>query len=329
MAQNDANAQVRELLPAFLHEVRAARRIVLGTHLNPDGDALGSALGLAHILRSMELEVEVLCHHPVPKSLQFLPGASKVRQEPKRGDMDLVIVLDLEALDRLGSLRPAFESAPRMVVIDHHVPHEQPGDLRIVDTSAPATASILCDLFLDSGLEITADAADCLLTGIVTDTGGFRYANSTPHTLYQAGRLIELGANLARVSQEVYMRRPESSLRILGVAIAKMNLSHKGRLAWVSLTGEEMAKFNATDEHTEGIVNELLSIDTVEIAAFFREGKMGKHKGSLRSLGSHDVAAVARQFGGGGHKNAAGLNSEGSRDEVESAVISALGQLLK
>jgi phosphoesterase RecJ-like protein len=302
--------------------------VLIGTHVNPDGDAIGSALGLSHILTSLEVEHEVLCQHVVPRNLSFLPGASKVKQEPKKGDLDLVIIVDLEALDRLGnSLRPHFEAARRMIVIDHHVPHEKPGDLRIIDTASPATAAILCDLFFDSSVSVSSSAAECLLTGIVTDTGGFRYPNSTPHSMMLAGRLLELGASLPRVCEEVYMRRPEASLRILGQAIAKMKISRGGKLAWVCLSASEMEAAGAAEEHTEGIVNELLSIDTVEVAAFLREGKHGKVKGSLRSRGPHDVASIAQSFGGGGHRNAAGLNLEGSMDEVEMIVIHALGHL--
>jgi phosphoesterase RecJ-like protein len=321
-------SRIRESLPAFLREVSASRRILVGTHLNPDGDALGSAMAVSHVLDQLQAPHDVTCHHAAPMNLKFLPGINRVKQEAPKKEYDLGIIVDLEALDRLGSLRTAFEDIPRLIVIDHHVPHEAPGELRIIDTSSPATSAILCDLFFDSNIKITPQIAECLLTGIVTDTGSFRYPNTTPHSLHLAARLLEQGASLPRITEEIYMKRQEAALRIMGEAIHRMKTSHNGRLAWVVLTRDLMASFNASEEHTEGIVNELLSIDTVEIAVVIREGISGRYKASLRSRGGHDVAQVAQSFGGGGHKNAAGLTLEPPADVAEAQIIEALGEIL-
>ena len=321
-------SRIRESLPAFMEEVMASRRVLIGTHLNPDGDALGSAMAVSHILDQLEVPHDVTCHHGPPTNLRFLPGVGRVKQEAPKKEYDLGVIVDLEALDRLGSLRNTFQDIPRLIVIDHHVPHEAPGELRIIDTSSPATAAVLCDLFFDSKIKITPKIAECLLTGIVTDTGSFRYPNTTPHSLHLAARLLEQGANLPRITEEIYMKRQEPALRILGEAIHRMKTSHQGRLAWIVLTEAMMTKANALDEHTEGIVNELLSIDTVEIAAVIREGHSGRFKASLRSRGSHDVAQIAQSFGGGGHKNAAGLTLDPPADVAEAQIIQALGSLL-
>lgn len=320
--------RVRDLLPAFMEEVMAGRRVLVGTHLNPDGDALGSAMAVSHILDQLEVPHDVTCHHGPPTNLRFLPGIGRVKQEAPREEYDLGIILDLESFDRLGSLKSAFQQIPRLIVVDHHVPHEAPGELRIIDTSSPATAAILCDLFFNSEVSITPKIAECLLTGIVTDTGSFRYPNTTPHSLHLAARLLEMGASLPRITEEVYMKRQEAALRILGEAIHRLKTSHKGRLAWVVLTEQLMREVGAQDEHTEGIVNELLSIDTVEIAVVIREGQSGRFKASLRSRGTLDVAQVAQSFGGGGHKNAAGLTLDPPADLAEQILIQALGTLL-
>jgi phosphoesterase RecJ-like protein len=152
------------LLQAFEAEIDRASRILIGTHLNPDGDALGSALGLALFLESHGKTVEVLCHHDAPKNLRFLPTVSRVRQMPEGSNHDLGIIVDLESFERLGTTSPYFESMKRLIVIDHHVPHEAPGDLRIVDIGAAATALILTRIFEALNAEFTPDMATCLYT---------------------------------------------------------------------------------------------------------------------------------------------------------------------
>lgn len=320
----DSSAAIRAQLPALLREVQAARRVAIGTHLNPDGDAVGSALAMAHALDQLGVEVEVLCRDPAPSYLRFLPGAERIRRDPKNREFDLAIALDLDAMDRLGPCRVHLEDAPRLVVIDHHIPHEAPGDLRIVDVPSPATSAILCDLFFDSEIEVTPAMAVCLLVGIITDTGSFRFPNTTPHCLHQAARLLELGADLPKAIEELYMSRPAPAARLTGAALTSMKLEMDGKIAWTLLRQETMDEFGAADEHTEGIVNEMLAIETVRIAAILREGQSGRFKGSLRSRGNIDVASVAKLFDGGGHRNAAGLTVDGPAEVATERLISAL-----
>ncbi len=308
----------------FREELRAAKGALIGAHLNPDGDTLGSALALSHYLDTLGLSNEVLCHHPPPDNLRFLPGVERVRQEPKETGHDLAILVDLDSTERLGSTGPFFESLKRTIVIDHHVPHVAPGDLRIIDENAPATAVLLCRLFDLLDVEPTPEIATCLLTGIVTDTGSFRFRNTTPEALTLAASLIEQGADISRISVEVYHRKPLSSLRLLGLLLEKMEIDCGGRLAWGVLTSEQFATTGAADEDTEGFVNELLSVRSVQVAALFRSPKPGKVRVSLRSMGDHDVAEIAREFGGGGHKNAAGMSFDAEIGEVVRSVVPRL-----
>lgn len=316
------------LLKAFELELSQATNILIGTHLNPDGDALGSALGLALYLESLGKKVEVLCHHDAPKNLRFLPTVSRVRQEPIGTSFDLGIIVDLESFERLGTTAQFFERVPRLVVIDHHVPHEAPGDLRIVDTGCAATALILTRLFEALGADITPDMATCLYTGISTDTGSFRFRNTSSDALSAAALLLENGANLELVSEEIFQNRQLSSARLLGHALETMKLDMDDRLAWGSLSFRDFEWAHATDEDTEGFVNELLSIETVQIAALLREAKPGKIRCSLRSRRGFDVAEVAREFGGGGHKNAAGCNFEGSLADAELQLVMGMRKCL-
>jgi phosphoesterase RecJ-like protein len=308
---------------AFRQRIDGASSVLIGTHLNPDGDALGSALAVSFWLDGLGVPNEVLCHHMPPANLQFLPGVARIGQSPTKPH-DLGVILDLDSMERLGSTSIYFEPLPHLVVVDHHVPHEAPGDLRIVDTEAPATAVILARLLFELEAQITPEIATCLLTGIVTDTGSFRFRNTTPEALSVSARLIELGADINRVSEEVFQRKPLSSARLLGAMLERMQIELGDRLAFSTLTFEDFAETNAKDEDTEGFVNEMLSINTVHIAALFREPKPGRIRVSLRSRGDYDVAAVARDVGGGGHRNAAGCSFETSIEEALDLVLPRL-----
>ncbi len=305
-------------------ELRRASSVLIGTHLNPDGDALGSSLALATYLDRIGLDVEVLCHHPAPRNLRWLPGVGRVRQAPKEEKADLAIMVDLESRDRLGDVRDYILQTPRLMVIDHHVPHEEPGDVRIVDVGASATALIIARLLLELGAEITSDMATNLLTGIITDTGSFRFRNTTPESLSLSAVLLERGADLARVNEEIFQRKPLASTLMMGHMLDTMRLECANRIAVGVLTKGDFERAMATDEETEGFVNEMLSIDSVVIAAILREPKPGRIRCSLRSRAEHDVATVAREFGGGGHRNAAGCTLDMGIDEAEETIVRRL-----
>ena len=318
------NATSSDMARLLREELRHASSVLIGTHLNPDGDALGSSLALAAYVESLGIDVEVLCHHPAPRNLRFLPGVGKVRQAPKTEKADLAFMMDLESTDRLGDLRDAILQTPRLVVIDHHVPHEMPGDVRIVDVTASATALIVTRLLLELGAEITPDMATNLLTGIVTDTGSFRFRNTTPEALSLSAVLLERGADLARVNEEIFQSKPLASTLLLGHMLDTMRLECGNRIAVGLLSKADFERAMATDEETEGFVNEMLSIDSVEIAAILREPKPGRIRCSLRSRAEHDVATVAREFGGGGHVNAAGCTLDMPLDEAEETLVRRL-----
>jgi len=304
--------------------ISEAKSILIGTHLNPDGDALGCALAMSLYLDARGKQNEVVCHHMPPKNLEFLPGSERIHQVPLRDDYDLAIMLDLESFERLGTTGPYFEKAPYLVLIDHHIPHHAPGNLRIVDTKAPATAVILTRMLLEMGGTLTPEMSTNLLTGIVTDTGSFRYRNTTPEAMHIAARLLEEGGNLNQISEEVYRSRPIAGMMLLGIMLTKMKTSNEGKLAWSILVHDDFVKCGATEEDTEEFVNEMLTIDTVQIAALARESKPGKLRVSLRSRGKYDVAEVARKFGGGGHINAAGCSFETTPEEAEKLLVEGM-----
>jgi phosphoesterase RecJ-like protein len=310
---------------AFQEEVGKATSVLIGTHLNPDGDALGCAIAFSLYLDSIGIENEIVCHHKAPRNLEFLPKVDEVHQEARRESYDLGVILDLDAMDRLGRTEPYFATCKRVIVIDHHIPHQKPGDLRIIDSDSPATAVILTRLLMEIGATITGPMATCLLTGIVTDTGSFRFRNTTPDALSVSAYLLEQGGDLNEISEEVFQNRPLSGARLLGHVLETMKLACDDRLAWSSISFDRFVESGAKDEDTEGFVNEMLFVTSVQIAVLMRETKPGKVRVSIRSRRDLDVAEVARDFGGGGHKNAAGcVFEEMALQEVEDRLVRRL-----
>ncbi len=316
------------LADQFVEACRKHRRVLIGTHLNPDGDALGSALAMSLYLDEIGVQNEVVCNNLAPYNLKFLPHVDRVKLEPEQTDYQLGIVLDLDSTERLGRTKPYFESCEELIVIDHHVPHEEPGTLRIVDVEAPATSLILARLFRTIGAPITHDMATCLLAGIVTDTGSFRYRNTTPESLHTAADLLVAGGDIVEVCEEVYQKKPLHSVRLLGRTLDHLQLAEENQIAWSTLSARDFVETGANEENTEGLVNELLAVDTVQMAALIREPRVGKVRASLRSREGYDVAAVAREFGGGGHRNAAGCTFEVSLDQAERQLVEALKRCL-
>ncbi|MBX3097081.1 MAG: bifunctional oligoribonuclease/PAP phosphatase NrnA [Fimbriimonadaceae bacterium] len=320
--------ELKGLQAQFLTELGSARRVLIASHLNPDGDAIGSSLAVAAFLTLMGVDCDVVNADPVPENLKFLPGVNRVKSAPAHDEYDLGIILDLDSMNRLGRVRDCFNDIPRLMVIDHHVPHEQPGDLRIVMTGAPATCALLADLMLGSGIPLTSDIANYLLVGILTDTGNFRFPNTTPHSLHLAAELIELGADLPKMAEEVYHRKPIEAVRLLGWALSNFKTSMNDSLVWVTLPLRIFEELGASDQDTEGIVNEILSVGSARIAMILRESAGGRIRGSLRSRGSINVATVAQQFGGGGHANAAGVSFTSSLSAAEEEIVKALEECL-
>ncbi len=316
------------LAAQFQKEIEGASSVLIGTHLNPDGDALGCALAMSHYLDGLGIQNEVVCHHLAPKNLQFLPGVNRIKLAPSQEKYDLGIVLDLDSLERLGNAEPYFAGCGRIIVLDHHVPHQAPGNLRIVDTSAPATAVILTRLLINLEAEITSEIATCLLTGIVTDTGSFRFRNTTAEALSLSAGLLEHGGDIATVAEEIFQRKPLASARLLGRTLSNMRLDTDDKVAWSVLYYPDFDSMGAQDEDTEGFVNELLSIETVQVSALLREVKIGRTRCSLRSRGDLDVAAIARHFGGGGHKNAAGCTFECPPNEAVELLVPEMRRCL-
>lgn len=286
--------------------IERADCLLIGTHQSPDGDALGSSLAFCLYLEQVGKPFEFLCSDPPPQHLAFLPGLNLLRTEPSSTEFDYGVVLDVPTLSRIGRVRESFEKLSHLAIIDHHVRLDQPVEVLLLDESASATAVVVARYLKAIGAKITPDIATCLLTGIITDTGSFRFRNVNSECLSLASELMEAGGDFFGINESIFQSRPLSSASLQAKLLTRIQYECDERIAWSFLTFQDFEESGASDAQTEGFANELLSLQPVEIAAFIRESSPGRIKVSLRSRNGIDVSAAARDFGGGGHLAAAG-----------------------
>lgn len=301
--------------------LEAAQRLLLIAHVEPDGDTIGSTLGLGWALRTRGYSVRFSCEHPVPDELRFLPGADEFACR-RPGDDDAIFVLDTADIGRIGAPYDAEAFASRPVVnIDHHVTNTRYGTVNLI-RSASATAELVLDLLSELELPLDATIATCLLTGVITDTRAFRTSSTTPNSLRAAVTLMEAGAPLVQVTEAVYNRRPMGVLRLWGPALSAARLT--GGVLWTELSVDLFRRTQTDAEAADGLVSWLASIDQAQAAAVFREEEDGSVVVSLRSRPHVNVAEVALAFGGGGHPQAAGCTVPGPLPTARESVLAAL-----
>ncbi|HEV8308869.1 MAG TPA: bifunctional oligoribonuclease/PAP phosphatase NrnA [Methylomirabilota bacterium] len=309
--------------PEVLDLIRSGRRFLLLAHLYPDGDVLGSQLGLGLALRGAGHRVEFACSHPVPDPFHFLPGADEVQQwKEGRGDYDVVVTLDCPDPSRVGGLLDGCrQPGTRVLNIDHHGDNRRYGDVNWIQPRAAATGEMVYELLEAAGLPLTHDVAVNLYTAILTDTGSFRYSNTIPKTFRIAARLVEAGADPARVALELYETRHLAGLHLLGRILQQVETNRDGTIAWVVI---DKGLTEAPDLlEAEDLITYPRSVRTTKVAVLFRE-LPGEVKVSLRGKGEVNVARIAARFGGGGHPNAAGAVLKGTLTAAKAAVLSAV-----
>ena len=304
---------LREASKAAIKLFRWAERVVITTHVQPDGDGIGSEVALSHWLLAQGKIAHVLNPHPAPRRFRFLekdipaPGFDAESAERLLGAADVLAVLDISVPARLGPLEPyvrAYEG--EIVVIDHHLGPTGFRGVDCRDTTAAATAELLHQLLVEWGAEITSEMATALYAAIAYDTGGFRYSNTTARTHQVAAELIGHGADIHEINQRVFESVSPTRARLLSRVFGEFHLEEDGRLAWIALSSDLMEEAGAEAEDVEGVVEALRSLEHVEMAILFKELEKGATKVSFRSAGDVDVSRLAGRFGGGGHKNAAG-----------------------
>ena len=301
------------------------RRCAIVTHYNPDGDAMGSSLGLAHILRAMGHSAQVVLPNAPPPFLRWMPGADGCIASDAAADLcraaiaeaDVVFCLDFNRPDRVGALEEAVRTARQRVLIDHHQRPEIDAVAAFSDTASCATSQMVVDIVdaLDQAHLIGAEAATCLYTGIMTDSGAFRFSSTTPHTLRVAALLMERGAVPDRIHGAVMDDHTEERMRLMGFMLAeRMTVLQDLGCVVLVLRAEDLKRFGFRPGDTEGFVNLGLSMRGIRLSAFFLE-RPDRIKISLRSKGTLPVdRLLADNFNGGGHVNAAGGHCEGPID---------------
>lgn len=306
------------------------RRVVLTTHVNADGDGAGSEVGMWHLLKNQGISAQIANPTAFPDRYRFLlMGAHEADQTSRAARAieraDLILVLDISDLGRLGHLASRVEGRGVPVVcIDHHVTDGSlPEGPRMVDPGACATGELVYDFARAVGWPVTPEIAHSLYVAILTDTGGFRFSNTTPRALRIAADLLEHGVQPENVYRDVYASEPEGRIRLIAEVADTLVVEPEHGLAWVTVPPGALERHGLDPEHLEGVVELPRSIRDVRLALLFRELANGRIKVSFRSVGDVDAAALAGTFGGGGHRRAAGASLEGSLSDVQATVLAA------
>ncbi len=300
--------------------LRTSRNVLIVCHVGPDGDCIGSALGLALALDALRIPAVVGSADGVPASLAFLPSSSRVVTSPPVGPFDAAVAMECSTPDRAGTFAQAMAAAKTLVNLDHHLSNSGYGSIVYWDTQAAAAGELTYDLVTALDVRITPEIAQCLLAAIVTDTGVFRYPNVTPGVLRLTADLIEAGGAIHPIVEQVYETRTPGALRLLGRALADLQRSPDGQVAWTVVTPDMLAAAGALAEDTTGIVGMLRQIHGVRVALMFEVAPDGVRV-SIRSRDGARSNVIAEAMGGGGHSGAAGFTRPARLDDVVAATL--------
>jgi bifunctional oligoribonuclease and PAP phosphatase NrnA len=315
------------MLSQVVELIESKRRFAITSHIRPDGDSLGSSLGLYWLLRALDKDVEVIMRDAVPHAYQQLPGASEVRVKPAvTSPYHAVFVIECSDITRPGliDLEKQF-----VVNIDHHSTTALFGSINWIDSTASAVGEMIYNLCKATGVRVTKEIAECVYTALITDTGSFHYSNTTERTFKVASELVRTGVKPAKTAEAVFASYPWSRIRLMGEVLSTARRDSTGRVASLRLSQEMQERSKASDEDADGFVNYPLTVGEVEAVVLLKESAPEVYRTSLRSKGDVNVARVAGRFGGGGHRNAAGCTLRGPWDEVEQEVVKLLQEAVE
>ncbi len=313
-------------LGAALSRLKRAKRVLVTSHSAPDGDALGSELGFAELARALGVAATIVNRDPHPASLGFLPGLDAIRVQPElpagfEREFDLAVLLECPGLDR-----PGLAGLDRLPIlnVDHHLENDLYGEVNVVDEAAPAVGEMVLAMAGLAGVAVTPAMATNLYAALVTDTGDFRYSNATPRAFEAGARLVAAGARPAEIAEALWEQNPARIVRLTAAVLATLEILATGRLAVITCDRAMLDAAGARPEDTENLINIPRAIEGVRVAVFLKAFKDGAVRASLRSRADLDVQSVARGFGGGGHRNAAGCTIQGTLAEARAALIAAV-----
>ncbi len=305
--------------------LRHAGSVVVCAHVRPDGDAIGSVLGITLALREAGISaIPTLADAaPAPASYAFLPGFALFAQAEELETPDVFVALDTPNLARLGSAGELAQRAGTLISIDHHPDHDGFGDLNLVDTAAAASAQMIWTLLSSLGVAATPDIALCLYVGLMTDTGRFQYDNTNAEALRTAAALLEAGASAAEASRLVFQERSAGSLALEARALSRLTLANDGHVAYTWITSDDFDETGAMSSETETLPDAVRVLGGIDVSLLLRI-EDGEIRGNLRAKTGFDVGSVAREFGGGGHRAAAGFTFAGTMDTLLPQILPLL-----
>lgn len=306
-------------LDNILEEINKAESIVILTHENPDGDAIGSGLALYNALKQIGKDPDIIIPE-YPRTFEFLPGSNEIKKESNVEKYDLAISVDCATIKMLNGFANYFENAKVKVSIDHHSTNTMFGDLNYVSPDAPACAQILLVVFEYFKIEVTKDIGTCILAGIITDTGGFKYSGVTSETFEFVAWLLEKGINVSKIYRKVLQTKTRANFELNRIAINRLEFFEDGKVAFTYITKEDEESVNAESGDHEGIVETGRDIEGVEVSIFVRETDKGC-KVSMRSNEYVNVSDVCLLLGGGGHIRAAGATMQCTIEQAKEKIL--------
>lgn len=308
-------------------EIEKAKNIVILTHENPDGDAVGSALAMYLALKKLNKEVDVIIPE-LPNTFTFLPEADKIKKEGKQENYDLAISVDVAGIKRMNGFATYFENANTKIQIDHHQVNDMFADYNFVNPDSPACAQILIIIIEQLGVEIDREIGTCLLTGIITDTGGFKYEGVSAETFEFASLLLSKGVNISKVYKKVLQVKTRANFELRKLIMERMEFLLDNKITFTYITLDDMERAGATNGDHEGLVEVGRDIEGVEVSVFLRETKQG-FRVSLRSNDYVNASDVCLHFNGGGHIRAAGCTIFGTLEQAKEKIINEVKKHIK
>lgn len=301
-------------------------RFLLAPHVNPEGDAIGSALAMESLLRRMGKKTLVVCEDPFPERLRCLPDRlwNQAQDVGGKQRFDALVVVDCPLLERVGKVRDLITPETKIFNIDHHISNSRFGHYNYICPEAAACGEVVYDIFKHFKMKLTKEEAAALYIAISTDTGSFKYSNTTVKSHQIAAALIQTGIDIEKINDELYATYSLEKIQLYSLLLGKVRTASKGRVAWVELTRQDLERTGGTYEDTEGFIDFLKYLKEVQFAFFLSQLNApppGKVRVSFRSKGDYDVSQIAASFGGGGHKKAAGCTFQGTLEEAVQGIL--------
>ncbi|MFA5059454.1 MAG: bifunctional oligoribonuclease/PAP phosphatase NrnA [Candidatus Omnitrophota bacterium] len=302
--------------------IKDSRTIIVACHMNPDGDAIGSMLGLGFGLSKLGKKVEMLCPDKVPARYKTLPGAKRIKQHHHQ-PADLAISVDCGDIDQLSRIQDVFKKSKRIVEIDHHTYRTKFGDIQLVDTAVCSVGEIIFWILSELKIPLDKRIAECLLTSTLVETSSFSRHDVNMTTFEICSKIMRVGINFRRISDRYYWQKKPSAVQLSGLCLSRVSFKAKNQLAWSIIYQKDFEQFKGSKEDVDAVPDEMMFIENVKVSLLFREIENNMLRVSLRSKGDIDVGRLATSYGGGGHPDVAGCRIHNNKKTIEKFVNQA------